>query len=109
MENRTSTEFFEKVLPARFKPEKAEGIDIIAQISILGVNEGDWIVTIKNKKLTVEKGLHESPTLTLKVSEKDFMDIVNGKLKAEKAFFTGKIQFKGNIGVALKLREVGFL
>jgi len=39
----------------------------------------------------------------------DFLDMVNGKLSAEKAFFTGKVQFKGNIAVALKLREAGFL
>ena len=39
----------------------------------------------------------------------DFLDLVNDKLSAEKAFFTGKIQFKGNIAVALKLRDAGFL
>jgi putative sterol carrier protein len=37
------------------------------------------------------------------------MDMVNEKLSAEKAFFTGKIQFKGNIAVALKLKDAGFL
>jgi putative sterol carrier protein len=48
-------------------------------------------------------------TLTLKMNENDFMDMVNGKLSAEKAFFTGKVHFRGDIGVALKLRDAGFL
>jgi putative sterol carrier protein len=30
-------------------------------------------------------------------------------MSGEKAFMTGKLQFKGNIALALKLREVGFL
>jgi putative sterol carrier protein len=37
------------------------------------------------------------------------MDMVNDKLSGEKAFLTGKLQFKGNISLALRLREVGFL
>jgi putative sterol carrier protein len=37
------------------------------------------------------------------------MDLINGKMSAEKAFFTGKVKFKGDIGLALKLRETGFL
>jgi putative sterol carrier protein len=43
------------------------------------------------------------------MSPEDFLELVNGKLSAEKAFFTGRIQFKGNIAVALKLRDAGFL
>jgi putative sterol carrier protein len=43
------------------------------------------------------------------MNENDFMDMVNEKLSAEKAFFTGRVQFKGNIATALKLRDAGFL
>ncbi|MBN1245836.1 SCP2 sterol-binding domain-containing protein [Candidatus Bathyarchaeota archaeon] len=109
MEAKTPKEFFEKVLPSRFKPEKAVGIDIIAQIKITGPNGGDWVVTIKNQKLEVKEGTHPSPTIELKTAETDYMDLINGKMSGEKAFITGKLQFKGNIGLALKLRETGFL
>jgi putative sterol carrier protein len=109
MEAQTPREFFEKVLPERFKPEKAEGIDVIAQLNVSGPEGGSWTVTVKDKKITVTEGTHPSPNLTLKMSYSDFMDMVNDKLSAEKAFFTGKIQFKGNIAVALKLRDAGFL
>jgi putative sterol carrier protein len=108
-EVKTPKEFFEKVLPSRFNSDKAGGIDVIIQVTIVGPNGGDWAVTIKNQQLKAEEGTHPSPTLELKMTEKDYMDLVNGKISGEKAFLTGKLQFKGNIALALKLRETGFL
>ena len=109
MEAGTPKDFFEKVLPKRFNPSKATGVDVIVQVSIIGSNGGNWIVTIKDQKLDAKEGVHPSPNLSLKMAEKDYLDLVNGKISAEKAFFTGKVQFKGNIALALKLREAGFL
>ena len=109
MDVKTPSEFFKKVLPARFKPERAKGIDVVAQVNIDGSNGGEWTVTIRNQKMEVTVGTHQSPTLVIGMAEADFLDLVNGKLSGEKAFFTGKITFKGNIAVALRLREAGFL
>ncbi len=109
MEAKTPREFFEKVLPSRFKPEKATGVDVIVQIKISGPNGGDWIVVIKNLKLEVKEGTHPSPAITLEMAEADYLDLVNGKMSGEKAFLMGKVRFKGNIALALKLREMGFL
>lgn len=109
MEVKTPREFFDITLPARFKPEKAAGVDTVAQINVTGVQGGNWTVVIKDQKMDVIEGVHPSPALTLKMNDNDFMDMINGRLSAEKAFFTGKIQFKGNIALALKLRETGFL
>jgi len=109
MEAKTPKEFFEKTLMARFKPDKAVGIDVVAQLSLTGSNGGDWVVTIKDQKLHVREGTTPSPMLTFKMAEKDFMDIVNGKLSTGKSFFTGKIDFEGNLSLALKLKDAGFL
>jgi putative sterol carrier protein len=105
----TPQEFFEKILPSRFKAEKAKGVDVVAQINISGLEGSSWNITVKDQKMLIKEGVHESPNLTLKMTPIDFLDLVNGKLSAEKAFFTGKVQFKGNIAVALKLRDAGFL
>jgi len=109
MEVKSPKEFFEKILPARFKAEKAKDIDVVAQINITGPDGGNWTVTIRNQQLQVAEGIAPSPSLTLKMNENDFMDMVNEKLSAERAFFTGRVQFKGNIATALKLRDAGFL
>jgi putative sterol carrier protein len=109
MEAKTPKEFFEKMLPVRFKPEKAAGIDVVAQLNLTGAKGGDWVVIIKDQKLQVREGTTPSPTLMLEMAENDFMHIVNGKLSTAKAFFTGKIHFEGNLSLALKLRDAGFL
>jgi putative sterol carrier protein len=108
-EAKTPKDFFEKVLPSRFKPDKAADIDVTVQVKITGPNGGNWAVTIKNQKLEVKEGIDPSPTLSLEMAETDYIDLINGKMSGEKAFFTGKLRFKGNIALALKLRETGFL
>jgi putative sterol carrier protein len=105
----TPQEFFNTILPQRFKPEKAAGINVVAQVNISGPEGSSWTVTIRDQKMTVKEGVDPNPELTLKMNPTDFLDLVNQKLSAEKAFFTGKIQFKGNIAVALKLKDAGFL
>jgi putative sterol carrier protein len=107
VEVKTPKDFFEKILPQRFKPEKAKGVDVIVNIDISGNNGGEWIVTIRNQTLKIEEGVHISPSLSLKISEKDYLDVINGKLSGEKAFFTGKLRLKGNIAQALRLKDAG--
>jgi putative sterol carrier protein len=109
MEAKTPREFFEKVLPNRFNPNKTKGVDVTVQISITGPNGGEWMVIIKDQKLEVKEGTHPSPTLVISMAEADYMDMVNGKMSGEKAFLMEKLQFKGNIALALRLKEAGFL
>jgi putative sterol carrier protein len=109
MEAKTPREFFEKVLPVRFNPNKAKGVDVTVQVSITGPNGGVWTVIIKDQKIEVKQGAHASPTLMVDVAETDYMDMVNGRMSSEKAFFNGKLRLKGNLTLALKLREAGFL
>jgi putative sterol carrier protein len=109
MEAKTPKDFFEKMLPNRFKPDKAVGIEVTVQVNIAGPNGGNWVVTIKNQQLEVEEGSTPSPTLSLEMAETDFVELINRKMSGEKAFLTGKLRFKGNMALALKLRETGFL
>ncbi len=108
MESMSPREFFEMTLPSRFKPEKAAGIDVVVQVDIAGPNGGNWTVTVKDQRLSVAEGIHPAPKVSLKMAEKDYMDLMNHKISPEKAFFTGKLQLKGDIGLALKLRDMGF-
>ena len=109
MEAKTPQQFFDEILPLRFKPEKARGIDVTVQVSISGPQGGVWTVEISKQTLKVSKENHSTPKLMVAVAEADFLDIVNERLSAQKAFFMGKIKFKGDIGLALKLRDAGFL
>ena len=109
MEVKTPKEFFDTVLPSRFKPDKAKGIDVTVQVNLTGPNGGDWIAIIKDQKIEVKNGIQPSPKLAIGMTDANFMDLINDKLSAQKAFFTGKIKFNGDIAVALKLKDAGFL
>ena len=109
MEAKTPKEILEKDLPGRFKPDKAKGIDTVVQIDIKGPRGGSWTATIRDQKMEVEEGTSPSPKLTVEMAETDFLDLVNGKLDGIMAFFTGKLKLKGDVAVALKLRDAGFL
>lgn len=109
MEVKTPREFFEKVLPKKFDPSKAAGLDVAVQLNITGDNGGDWVIIIKDQKLEVKEGTHENPTITVKMKDTDYVDMINGKITGDKAYMTGKLRFKGNIAVGMKLKGLGIL
>jgi putative sterol carrier protein len=105
----TPKEFFENVMPKTFDPLKAVGIDCVVQMNLSGENGGDWIVTIKNQQIEIQDGVHPSPTVTVRMKDIDYVDMVNGTLSGERAFMTGKLHFKGSMATALKLKGLGIL
>ncbi len=109
IEAKTPKEILENDLPGRFKPEKAKGIDTVVQMDIKGPHGGIWTVTIKDQKMDVKEGTATLPKLSIEMTEVDFLDLVNGKLNGTMAFFTGKLKLKGDVAMALKLRDAGFL
>jgi putative sterol carrier protein len=106
VETKTPKEFFEKILPTKFKPDKAEGFDAVAQINLVGANGGNWIITIK---IDAKEGVAANPDITLKMADTDFVALVNGKLNAVTAFMTGKLEFNGSMATGLKLLDMGFM
>jgi len=90
-------------MPKAFLPEKAKGVDAVIQYHLKGEEGGDWIITIKDGKCTVEEGVAENPTLTLEADAQDYKNIILGKLDGMAAFMQGKLKLKGNLNLAMKL------
>ncbi len=108
-EIRRPKEFFEDVLPARFDPEKAAGLSCTIQMNIDGEEGGKWYITIRDQKLEVAQGEHPNPDILIRMKDKDFVDVMNGKITAERAYMMGKLKFKGNLGLGTKLRSLGII
>lgn len=106
MEVTTPREFFEKEQMQRFKPENAIGIEATIQFNITGENGGNWYLTIKDQTLTITEGVCENPKMTVTMKDTDFVAFVNRKITGQMAFMTGKLKFKGDMGIAMKLRPV---
>jgi NAD(P)-dependent dehydrogenase (short-subunit alcohol dehydrogenase family)/putative sterol carrier protein len=84
-------------MPAAFVAEAAAGVDIIFQYNISGDGGGDWFTTIQSGNCRVDAGTHEKPGCTLKMSDSDFLDLMNGKLPAMQAYTSGKLKIEGDL------------
>jgi putative sterol carrier protein len=84
-------------MPGSFVADAAAGVDVIFQYNISGHGGGDWFSIIKDATCQVEAGSHEKPSCTLKMSDSDFLDLMNGKLPAMQAYTSGKLKIEGDI------------
>lgn len=107
MEVETPRQFFEKTLPSKFNADKAANIEAIVQMNIMGSAGGNWTVTIRDRKMTITEEIHPSPTITIKLADSDFLDIVNGKQSGIIALMRGRLEFKGSIAVGMNLMDIG--
>jgi len=90
-----------------FKPEKADRNAVI-QVHLNGNNGGDWVLTVQDRQLNVRQGTSDHATMTMSMSAKDWVDMVNGDAKPMSLFMMGKIKVQGDMGLALKLQEMFF-
>uniref|UniRef100_T1JC52 Sterol carrier protein 2 n=1 Tax=Strigamia maritima TaxID=126957 RepID=T1JC52_STRMM len=67
--------------------------------------EAHWIVDVKNGKGSVEYNGKAKTDCTISMADKDFLDLMFGKLDPQRAFFQGKLKIAGNIALALKLQQ----
>jgi NAD(P)-dependent dehydrogenase (short-subunit alcohol dehydrogenase family)/acyl dehydratase/putative sterol carrier protein len=92
----TASEVFD-AMPDAFVADAAAGVEIIFQYIISGDGGGEWFNTIQNENCLVDAGTHEKPGCTLKMSNSDFLDLMNGKLPAMQAYTSGKLKIEGDI------------
>ena len=58
---------------------------------------GDWYAVVREGACTVEAGIHDKPTTTLKMSDEDFLKYVSGQLPAMQAYSSGKLKIEGDL------------
>jgi putative sterol carrier protein len=105
MELSTVSEIFEK-MPTVFNAAAATGLDAVFQFNITGDEAGDYCVVIKDGACKVEKGVHDSPSVTLSLAGVDWLAICNGKLDGMAAFMSGKLKATGNIMLAQRIKSL---
>lgn len=86
-----------EAMPASFIKSSAAGVDVVFQYNISGDKGGDWYCVIKDATCTVKAGKHDKPNCTLKISDSDFLLLMDGSLPAMQAYTSGKLKIEGDI------------
>eukprot|EP00127_Corallochytrium_limacisporum_P000194 Clim_evm11s7 gene=Clim_evmTU11s7 len=98
-----------KVLEGQLKTNGAETVKKTGAIFKFqlkkGSDEAIWVVDLKNGTGTVKRG-DGTADCTMKMSDDDFVQLMMGKLDAQKAFFAGKLKIQGNMALAMKLQNL---
>lgn len=97
--------FFEE-MPDRFIPERAAGVEATISYNITGKGGGKWTVTIRDGVMTLSAGILKNPRVYLVARDRDYHDIVTGKLDGVTAVVTGKMKIEGDVGFMAQLREM---
>jgi len=93
-------------MPAAFLPAKAPGLDAVIQFNFTGDEPGEWYASIKDDKVEVKQGQHESPQMTLTADSSDYIKIFTGELDGMQAFMQGKLKLAGDLNLAMKLTQM---
>jgi len=84
----------------------AAGLNVVIQFDIEGDEGGDWYAVIKDQTCTISEGVHDSPTLSLRMADKNWIALCKGELNAVLAFMTGKLKAKGDLVLAQRLTKL---
>ncbi len=108
MSELTCQEVFEKHIPERLaaKPEVVQQINNAYQFEITGDGGGSWVVDLTKTADFVSAGSIDEPGVTVTMTAKDFVALVEGKLNGQMAFMSGKLKIKGDMSLALKLQQI---
>jgi SCP-2 sterol transfer family protein len=99
---------FERTIPAKLqaRPDVVTKINAVYQFNISGPGGGSWSVDCTAPGGRIAAGSVENARCTVAATDRDFLDIVNGKLNAQMAFMSGKLKIQGDMGLAMKLQQI---
>lgn len=94
-------------LPERFDPKVASGMDAVIQFNLSNAQSGEhYHALIHDGQCQVVEGEHSSPSMTLRMTANDYVELATGKLGHQLAFMTGRLRVNGDLALAMKLRTV---
>ncbi|GIV60611.1 SCP2 sterol-binding domain-containing protein [Rhodocaloribacter litoris] len=91
---------------ANFVPARAEGIEATFQLHLSGEGGGDYVLRVQDQELTIEEGVAENPTTTLKSSVEDWINLSLGKANPMTLMMTGRLKVSGSIPMATRFQSM---
>ena len=95
-----------KEMSKSFKVEIAGNLNASYVFDVSGPNGGKWTLEIKNGKCEFKTGMANNPSVTISISDQDWLAIHKGTLNSQMAFMMGKLRVSGDMGLAMKLQSM---
>lgn len=93
-------------LERRFRPEATRGIFGVVQFELLGEGGYAVFIVLDDGTMSVDKGHHLAPSVTITMRAEDFLALINGRLDGPLAFAMGQGQISGDLMLAISLQRV---
>ncbi|WP_449355311.1 SCP2 sterol-binding domain-containing protein [Virgibacillus natechei] len=87
-------------------PSHAKGVEAVYQFNLDSGDSGIYQLVLRGDESYATEGEKEKPDCTLNMGADDFKKMVDGELNGTKAFMSGRLKIKGNMGLALKLQDI---
>lgn len=98
----TAREFFQE-LASRPRSGRTSGLTASYRFDVEGA--GSWRVEIDDGAVSVEES-DAAADCVIRASEETFLRIARGEQNPMGAFLTGKVQVSGDVGLAMRLRDL---
>lgn len=85
--------------------KKVNGV-FLFKVKTSNNQEGVWVVDVKNGKGSVKFDPNGKGDVTISMDDDNLMLLMTGQLNPQQAFFQGKLKISGNMGLAMKLKEL---
>ncbi len=84
----------------------APGYFLAVQINLTGENGGTFYIALRNETIDVAPYDYQDRSCGITISPEDFLDLMNGKLDAVKAFTTGKLKVDRSVEKAVEFSKI---
>ncbi len=102
----TPQEMFETRIAEKTRNADAQNqVNAVYRFALSGPNGGTWIVDFKAGTYGVRQG-DEAGQCTVAMTDDDFLAMLAGEFTPRRAFMSGKLKVKGDMGLAMKLGQV---
>ena len=95
-----------KEMHKSFKPDVAGALNATYLFDISGTKGGKWTLCIQNGQCELNPGVKGNPSVTISISDQDWLAIHKGSLNSQMAFMMGKLRVAGDMGLAMKLQSI---
>ncbi|MDT8896816.1 SCP2 sterol-binding domain-containing protein [Thermanaerothrix sp. 4228-RoL] len=90
-------------LPRAFSPENAQDVRAVVQLHVTGDEPGDWVIRIQEGQCEVNEGQVAGADLVFTAEARDLLEMLHGRLNPLSAYMMGRLDFRGNSTLAMKL------